>query len=817
MGKDKGLKAPQTETKAEEKKPIARGHKQRGAGTVITARPNIVTNDGVTLKAHERLPSVLLNEYCQKEKRPKPRYEANPPGHRMTVILEDGKNSKNDLSFSPIQNFETETLARDFAALLALFHFQKALPLERKLPEPFSTTWIEMLNASKGPTGANAGSSTGNQASIITKSSAKDATQPSTNVQTKESPKVAAPDSEFKGKSKIHGNFVCKQETAPKEDLQAQWLCDNCGNANFATTAAGLLRTKCFKCQTPKPEKFSTVTKSTAINQKTFKAPPKAVLDLRAQNAHASLAEIERKDMEERAAKNRRLTYFDALKRANRPKPIHLKPTIREQLEKLFGIEHVTDCSTSIRGLEEYLEDVLEEGIIPLDICSVNYREQADLLQSVCLDLSDKGCSDKAVVLAVKNAVINRNDELVEDFAVRYDTIEVENTSIVEKSRFVLEKLLREILDTSVYAKISVVGPNSLSCSKASKLGNDLGFPETVVTVLESLGWRQDSIMLACLQISIHHKLIGTLPELQLEEYLPLLVHSFVLITSTKAKSPIVNFFRQITFRLNCSTSAVEEEKETICSILGEKCDSRHITIADTTFQKIIISNISLQDCLKFQHSIDIEFVFHNGLDYPDRNIPLVILKNSTSDRRTDSRLIALNILAQDLANNALGSMIIFEVYSMIMDFQDNDRLFEVLKTTKFSKDIIEIFIEYYDCQENILEQDITSKLSKVNNQLISNELDDNNSDMSDYTESESISTATKSASNNHQNRTRLHPFWSRPPNGKGCNGFDTCSQQYQEMFETRSKLPSFQMKNEFLSLLSSNRVIIVTGETGCG
>ena len=32
------------------------------------------------------------------------------------------------------------------AALLALFHFQRSLPLERKMPEPYCSTWTSMLD-----------------------------------------------------------------------------------------------------------------------------------------------------------------------------------------------------------------------------------------------------------------------------------------------------------------------------------------------------------------------------------------------------------------------------------------------------------------------------------------------------------------------------------------------------------------------------------------------------------------------------------------------------------------------------------------------
>ena len=100
-------------------------------GTVITAKAPIVTQDGIVLKAHERLPCQILNEFCQREKRPMPKYRSNHPGHRYICHLEDPKNSKYDLEFAPAQSAESDKVARDYAALLALFHFQKSMPLER--------------------------------------------------------------------------------------------------------------------------------------------------------------------------------------------------------------------------------------------------------------------------------------------------------------------------------------------------------------------------------------------------------------------------------------------------------------------------------------------------------------------------------------------------------------------------------------------------------------------------------------------------------------------------------------------------------------
>ena len=59
-----------------------RGHRQKGSGNVIVGKAPVVTSDGIVLRPHERLPTQLLQEYCQKEKRPGPRYKPMPPGLR---------------------------------------------------------------------------------------------------------------------------------------------------------------------------------------------------------------------------------------------------------------------------------------------------------------------------------------------------------------------------------------------------------------------------------------------------------------------------------------------------------------------------------------------------------------------------------------------------------------------------------------------------------------------------------------------------------------------------------------------------------------
>ena len=105
---------------------------------------------GLIVKTHEKLPSQMLGEWCQREKRPKPRWhpaKPAPPGKfRSRCIVPDPKRrgAEHDLAFCPAEAFPSESIAKENAALLALKQTQGSLPLERKLPEPYRSTWLAM-------------------------------------------------------------------------------------------------------------------------------------------------------------------------------------------------------------------------------------------------------------------------------------------------------------------------------------------------------------------------------------------------------------------------------------------------------------------------------------------------------------------------------------------------------------------------------------------------------------------------------------------------------------------------------------------------
>lgn len=420
MGKDKTPKAaapaatpPPTIIGLNGKPLIARGHKQKGAGTVIVDKGPIVTSDGIVLKAHERLPTQLLQEYCQREKRPAPRYQHNPPGNRYNVLIADAKNSKNDLNFCPVQtSFESDKVAKDMSALLALFHFQKTIPLERKLPEPYCTTWVEMLAADKGGASKPAASKASAGGGAATVSSAS-LPPPDTDT----GPHFAAGAASFPPPphcKATHG----KQGKAPAtvvvpviDRATADWLCVQCNTQNFATLANGVPRTKCFKCQSPKSDTCELVVRVAAAAVKVpaasvsasaastssvstgtaapatvglnttasaaapvNKKAPNAIVGLRAAAPAVSKADIDRDRVAAIAARNKKRSYFDALRRANKPPPVLLSPNMKRLLEQALGID------TGASPLGGLLAGEAEAGVVSIEGLAEELSAQAGAL-----------------------------------------------------------------------------------------------------------------------------------------------------------------------------------------------------------------------------------------------------------------------------------------------------------------------------------------------------------------------------------------------------------------------------------------------------
>ena len=136
-----------------------KGHKQKGGSgqTSQVAKAAETTEKGkTTLAQWQKLPSSLLADVCKKEKRPFPKYKnlaVHGGGFKYRVIVQDAKASKrggdHDIILVPAANVPNEEQAKEESALLALLHLTPSIPHERKLPEPYKSTWMNALQARK--------------------------------------------------------------------------------------------------------------------------------------------------------------------------------------------------------------------------------------------------------------------------------------------------------------------------------------------------------------------------------------------------------------------------------------------------------------------------------------------------------------------------------------------------------------------------------------------------------------------------------------------------------------------------------------------
>ena len=132
-----------------------KGHKQKGASgqTASKSKEAQTTAVGQTTVAQwQKMPTTLLETACKREGRPYPKYKSIGR-HRFRVIVQDAKASRrgtdHDLILVPANTVDNEEQAKQEAALLALLHLTPTIPHERKLPEPYKTTWLNALKAAK--------------------------------------------------------------------------------------------------------------------------------------------------------------------------------------------------------------------------------------------------------------------------------------------------------------------------------------------------------------------------------------------------------------------------------------------------------------------------------------------------------------------------------------------------------------------------------------------------------------------------------------------------------------------------------------------
>lgn len=131
-----------------------KGHKQKGGSgqTKFVAESAKTTAVGNTAVAQwQQLPSQLLQEVCKRQRRPPPKFKnieiQKGSVYKYRCIVPDPKESDRDLFFVPSRSVANEEQSKEEAALLALLDLTPKLPHERKLPEPYRTTWLNAVTA----------------------------------------------------------------------------------------------------------------------------------------------------------------------------------------------------------------------------------------------------------------------------------------------------------------------------------------------------------------------------------------------------------------------------------------------------------------------------------------------------------------------------------------------------------------------------------------------------------------------------------------------------------------------------------------------
>ncbi len=131
-----------------------KGHKQKGAGTAQAAKEAVVTRSGGTrIEQWQRLPTMLLQEYCKSQKRPPPKFKdmGKPGRHRYRVVVPDQKKQDRDLIYHSNDPRQNDEQAKEEGAMLALLDLCRSMPYERKLPEPYKTTWLNITSTKPPP------------------------------------------------------------------------------------------------------------------------------------------------------------------------------------------------------------------------------------------------------------------------------------------------------------------------------------------------------------------------------------------------------------------------------------------------------------------------------------------------------------------------------------------------------------------------------------------------------------------------------------------------------------------------------------------
>ena len=792
------------------------------------------------------------------------------------MILEDSKNSKYDLAFCPVQSVDSDAIAKDYAALLALFHFQKTLPLERKLPEPYSTTWLQMLSKEKEKSvSAKSEKVSSDKSSVpaptdsVAVNSSKNAQQNTSNTQLS---KLEESSSSLK-KSSLSTAAVIDPSTA-------DWLCEKCGNQNFNKLQSGALRSKCYRCSAPRTEACILVTPNvlpppsivatagtkvqagepTVSNKiKKIAAAPAAVIDLRAKDSFASKAAKSREDLENIAKKNRRRAYFAALDRANRPMVVFLSRTLRKELERVLGLEVDNDASaaTFVGSVQDFLEDFVGVGFIPPSVCKVSASLQLELLQEIVASLVHRGFIESDILRSLMHVNSSSGVDLAEDF----DTCSDEEISdgfeeSVDESenidRFnlllteaVVKQLCRSLDENSLPAEFN---PKS----NEARPGLEVIPGSSKVKALQTVDYTSDPLVQEYRDLFDDGMKFGwSVNDISS-------VISILLDLSAPVRPPVDAIKVSCLYLLlnatkDCfqlSTSGFSNEARTIwCSsndeavdgsppsfdndILREECESLVAILDD----RISVSSTGQFTHVSIQIDVDMdldstglsriqqvhlscmmEVFIPSALPYPDAE-PLVLIRPLQPEKHSISgqNLLHLQLLLWKKSIDLRGEQMLFQLYGFAQDgFKGVDeQLVNNFKDVSLESALQKAIA---NIKGRLFDDQSEEDAQFLNHEKISSNDDEPENSSSTKIDGETL-THDKDVAvlNGTRGKSRgLHPFWRRLHQSQMVRPGGGGALNPNSL-KGRQNLPAWNCRDEFLGLYSQHRALVVTGETGCG
>lgn len=563
------------------------------------------------------------------------------------------------------------------------------------------------------------------------------------------------------------------------------------------------------------------------------------VLDLRTKAAFVSASEKERVETAERSAKRAKHTYFEALRRSNRPGQIMLSPLMRRMVEEALGLKQ-----TGSKVLDEDEDDSFETRIAEIysDFDSENMEfvplldgptsaEQLDLVRKLVDYLFKTGFSPAAIISCLEAITIGeRNSEVLKRFE-RLESYEksspsdlflvLRDVSLQYMCLNIDEEDLPKGFDPSVSEmktgfKVHVPKNSLVSKYSVEHVG--------LANEIETYGWDKEVCLLA---ISKAKNIITENFPDHFHTNICLLYVStvYLLVKCTSVQQSCVesrsnrgclSAIKQAKFSLieyikkcidfipdpepaDCAVSfRVQEEIETLEAIFGASFSinsfGSFVKAFNTSFSevsrlfgyKVIKIDLSyVPDCQL------LVFLQSTGL-YPEIS-PLCLLKGTVSSRLHEIQ-VQLNRKAEELK----GEPQIFHLHSYVEELIGNLR-----------KEPTEKYIAAYNKElKNLIESldlDIGNEDDDVQeDQLMVGEVEEDEV----LTDIESQSTASFSKPSS---KARVD-FWTST-NLRKLSSLASPP----EMMKSREKLPAWASKTAFIDMITSNRAVVVTGETGCG